>query len=90
MLLLFASFGYKLIQIRRQGATSGPERFPGREARVAEAIPANGRGRVYFDGSLWNATSPSALERGQRCRVTAVEGLLLHVDPIQARPEALS
>lgn len=82
VLVIIAGFGYKLIQIRRQGATSGPERFPGREALVAEAIPPNGLGRVHFDGSLWNATSSSALERGQRCRVTAVEDLLLHVEPI--------
>jgi membrane-bound serine protease (ClpP class) len=96
VLLIIAGFGYKLIQIRRQGATSGPERFPGREARVAEAISPNGRGRVYFDGSLWNATSSSALERDQRCRVTAVEDLLLHVEPIigdeprAARPGAVA
>jgi membrane-bound serine protease (ClpP class) len=83
-LLIIVGFGYKLIQIRRQGATSGPERFPGRVARVAESIVAGGRGRVFFDGSLWNATSHVALERGEACQVTAVEGLLLHVAPIAA------
>jgi membrane-bound serine protease (ClpP class) len=82
VMLIMVSFGYKLLQIRRQGATSGPEMFPGREARVAEAIEAGGRGRVFFDGSLWSATSSFALERDELCRVTAVDGLLLHVVPV--------
>jgi membrane-bound serine protease (ClpP class) len=81
VLLVIVGFGYKLVQIRKQGATSGPERFPGREARVVEAIEAGGQGRVFFDGSLWNATSPVALRRDQPCRVTAIDGLLLHVAP---------
>jgi membrane-bound serine protease (ClpP class) len=79
---VIAGVGYKLIQVRRQGMTSGPEAFPGREARALEAIAAGGQGRVFFDGSLWNATSTLALARGQRCRVTALEGLLLHVVPV--------
>jgi membrane-bound serine protease (ClpP class) len=79
---VIAGVGFKLLQVRRQGATSGPEQFPGREARALEAIAAGGQGRVFFDGSLWNATSTRALARDQSCRVTAVEGLLLHVVPI--------
>lgn len=87
VLLVIVGFGYKLIQIRKQGATSGPERFPGREARVVEAIEPGGQGRVFFDGSLWNATSPVALSRGELCQVTAIDGLLLHVTPRHpARP----
>jgi membrane-bound serine protease (ClpP class) len=82
VLVIMVGFAYKLLQIRRQGATSGPETFPGREALVAEAIAAGGRGRVHFDGSLWTATSASALQPDERCRVTAVDGLLLHVAPI--------
>ncbi len=86
VLLVVVGFGYKLIQIRKQGATSGPERFPGREARVVEAIDSGGQGRVFFDGSLWNATSPVALARDELCQVTAVDGLLLHVAPRHPEP----
>jgi membrane-bound serine protease (ClpP class) len=82
VLVIILVFGYQLIRVRRQGATSGPERFPGSEARVAETIEPGGQGRVFFDGSLWNATSSFTLERNQRCTVTAVDGLLLHVVPL--------
>lgn len=82
VLSIGAGFAYKLVQIRRQGASSGPETWLGRDARVTVAIPAGGLGRVFFDGSLWNATSPVALERERLCRVARVEGLLLHVLPV--------
>jgi membrane-bound serine protease (ClpP class) len=82
IVIIMLGFGYKLIQIKRQGVTSGPEAWLGREARVTEAIRAGGEGRVFFDGTLWNATSPVALERDRLCRVTAVDGLLLHVQPV--------
>lgn len=80
--LVALGFGYKLLQIKRQGVTSGPETWLGREARVTEPIPLGGQGRVFFDGTLWTATSLVCLERDQRCVVTAVEGLLLHVMPV--------
>ena len=82
-LLVMLGFGHKLLQIKRQGATSGPETWPGREARVTEAIEAGQSGRVFFDGSLWTATSPVSLKPDQRCRITAVDGLLLHVEPLE-------
>jgi len=80
--LVALGFGYKLLQVKRQGVTSGPETWLGREARVTEPIPAGGQGRVFFDGTLWTATSPVSLARDQRCSVTHVEGLLLHVMPV--------
>jgi membrane-bound serine protease (ClpP class) len=80
--LVALGFGYKLMQVKRQGVTSGPETWLGREARVTEPIPAGGEGRVFFDGTLWTATSLVRLERDQRCSVTAVDGLLLHVTPV--------
>lgn len=83
VLLVLVGFGYKLLQIKRQGVTSGPETWLGREARVTEAIEAGQGGRVFFDGSLWNATSDVRLKRDQRCRITAVDGLLLRVEPLE-------
>ena len=40
-------------------------------------------GRVDLRGALWNARNDAAhlLEPGQRCRVTAVDGLTIYVQP---------
>ena len=40
-------------------------------------------GRTDLRGSLWNARNESstAVEPGQRCRVTRVDGLLVHIQP---------
>ena len=40
-------------------------------------------GRVDLRGALWNARNAATamLEPGQRCRVTAVDGLTIHVQP---------
>lgn len=48
-----------------------------------EPIPPGHVGRVDLRGSLWNARNDASgmLEPGQRCRVTAVEGLTIYVQP---------
>jgi membrane protein implicated in regulation of membrane protease activity len=40
-------------------------------------------GRVDLRGTLWNARNDAAssIETGQRCRVTAVDGLTIYVQP---------
>jgi membrane-bound serine protease (ClpP class) len=76
--------GYLLLRVRRQGATSGPEAWIGAEARVVIEIPAGGRGKIFFDGAYWDATSSERLEPGAPCRVDAVHGLLVSVSPWRA------
>jgi membrane-bound serine protease (ClpP class) len=76
-----AFFGYKVLRTARQGATSGTEAYVGRSAEVAQEIAPGKPGKVFFDGSYWNAVSSATLSAGQPCRVAAVEGLLLHVVP---------
>ncbi|HUS13460.1 MAG TPA: NfeD family protein, partial [Chloroflexia bacterium] len=39
-------------------------------------------GMVFADGALWRATSPAPVAPGQPVRITAVDGLTLHVEPI--------
>lgn len=72
---------FKLVGTLRQGATSGTEAFIGRSASVTEAVGPGRTGKVFFDGTLWNATSTSAISAGQPCRVVAIEGLCLRVEP---------
>ena len=73
--------GYKLVQIKRQGATSGAEELIGQWAEVIEPIEPSQPGKVFFDGSLWTATASARLARGQHCRVVRRAGLAVHVEP---------
>lgn len=59
-------------------------RFIGREADLVEALRA-GEGRIRLDDSFWTVSGDVALElpAGTRVRVTAVDGLRLHVEPVQ-------
>lgn len=53
----------------------------GEQATVVDEIPAGGRGKAELRGSTWNAHNVGEipLQRGQRCTVDGVEGLLLQV-----------
>jgi inner membrane protein len=53
----------------------------GEQAIAMEEIPAQGLGKAEMRGSTWSARNlgETALNRGQRCVVTAVEGLVIHV-----------
>jgi membrane-bound serine protease (ClpP class) len=42
-----------------------------------------GMGRVHIHGEDWGARSRVRVRRGQKVRVTAVEGLTLHVEPLE-------
>ncbi len=55
----------------------------GELATPRERIQPGDVGRVDLRGTLWNARndSPQPLDPGERCRVTRVEGLLVHVQP---------
>ena len=53
----------------------------GEQAMALEDIGVNGNGRAEMRGTTWTARNigETALIRGQRCIVAAVEGLVLHV-----------
>lgn len=55
----------------------------GETATPRERIAPGAIGRADLRGTLWHARneSPTAIEAGQRCRVTRVDGLLVHVQP---------
>jgi membrane-bound serine protease (ClpP class) len=42
------------------------------------------RGMVRVHGELWRAAAPTAIARGTRVRVVGVDGLTLHVEPIDS------
>ena len=64
---------------RHRPVVSGSEQMVGAAVVALEDFVGEGAVRLY--GERWRARSPVAVHRGQRLRVTGVEGLLLHVEP---------
>ena len=71
-----------LLFVRRP---SNAEAIIGREGRVSERIEANGFGRVAIDGDDWKSctTGDKAIEKDSRVRVTAMESIILTVEPLE-------
>ncbi len=47
----------------------------------AEAVEAfDGSGQVMVHGEIWNATTTGTVSKGQKLKITGVDGLTLSVD----------
>lgn len=66
---------------RRRPVVTGMEELIGHEA-VALA-DFDGRGRVHVRGEDWRAESTGPVRQGQRVRVQDIDGLVLHVAPLE-------
>lgn len=64
---------------RRRGVVTGREQMIG--ARGIAQDWRNGEGHVLVHGERWNAVSDELVGEGERIRVVALDGLLLHVEP---------
>ncbi len=67
------------IKSRRRAVVSGREQLIGGVGEVLEDF--QGRGRVHIHGEDWSAYSETPLRRGEKVRVTGMEGLTLSVQP---------
>ncbi len=67
------------IRARRRPVVSGREELVGAEGMVVDDF--EGQGRVLVHSETWRALSATPLKRGQRVRVTALDGLTLKVEP---------
>jgi membrane-bound serine protease (ClpP class) len=67
------------VKARRRPVVSGREELLGARGEVLEDF--TGRGRIRVHGEIWRAESPVPLKRGGRVRVSAVDGLVLNVEP---------
>jgi membrane-bound serine protease (ClpP class) len=65
---------------RRHPVVSGMSELVGGTATVLEDF--HGRGAVRIHSEIWQADSDSTLRKGQRVRVTGIDGLILRVEPI--------
>ncbi len=64
---------------KRRRAVVGAETLVGRRATVVRALTP--RGQVRLDGEVWEARSPVDVLPGDDVVVTALDGLVLEVEP---------
>jgi membrane-bound serine protease (ClpP class) len=69
------------VKARRRPVVSGREELAGARGEALEDFADEGWVRVHDEN--WRARSAMSLRRGQRVRVTHIEGLLLSVEPEQ-------
>jgi len=67
------------LKARRRRVVSGKEEMIGAIGEALENFKGEGRIRVHSEE--WQARSGVALKRGQKVKVTAIEGLMLTVEP---------
>ena len=83
----FALFVFAIgaaLRARSSTVVSGLEAMLGHQAEVVDDFV--GLGRVHAFGEIWQAHSSTPLHKGQRVRITAVEGLILQVEPLSEQP----
>jgi membrane-bound serine protease (ClpP class) len=82
----------RAVQARTQPKRTGWEEMVGAVGEVRQ--PLDPMGQIFVEGALWRArleasmTDERRLERGSRVRVESVEGLTLHVRPLESGEEA--
>ena len=81
LLLLFRARLLKWFQLEPAGAAR--RRARGRDGTVTETLTPGSIGKVELRGTSWSARNISSEHShpGRACRVTGVDGLMLHVGP---------
>ena len=77
--VFFLSVVYMALKARQRRVVSGQEEMIGAIGEVLENFKGEGRVRVHSEE--WQARAGVALKRGQKVKVTAIEGLMLTVEP---------
>ena len=72
---------YLLMRIRRKPAVSGIESMLGTIAEALEDFDKTGA--VFVNGERWNARSGIAVKKGDKLQITAVDHLVLEVEPLK-------
>ena len=68
------------IKARRRPVVSGLEQLIGGKAEVIADF--DDAGAVSIHSETWQATTTTPLQKGQRVKVTGMDGLTLHVEPL--------
>jgi membrane-bound serine protease (ClpP class) len=81
--LLLGIVLWAIIRSRSHGPVLGAEAIRKREGRVDGWNDDQGSGHVIVEGERWAARSDQKFSKGDRVKVTAVEGLVLRVVPVK-------
>ena len=73
-----------MLKLRRRGPVSGRESIVGGIATATEAF--TGQGHVWLESETWSARSAVPIEKNQKVRVRAMNGLVLDVEPVADIP----
>jgi len=71
---------YMMMRARNRPVVSGAEGMLLQQAEALEDFA--GRGSVFLEGERWTAESLQPVQKGQALRVTAIKGLVAHVEPL--------
>lgn len=85
-LVVFIGAATLAIRAHRRPIATGQQEMEGAVGRADDDF-VQGRGRVRLHGELWQAHSAQPVRGGERVRVTAMEGLTLHVRPEPSQEE---
>ena len=77
--IIFGSVAALTLRAHRRQVVSGQEEMIGSAGEALESFKTEGRVRVHSES--WNARTQTPLKRGQRVKVTAMDGLTLVVEP---------
>jgi membrane-bound serine protease (ClpP class) len=72
------------VRARQRPVVTGAEELVNEPASALEDFETTGD--VWIHSERWRAQSPVPVRKGQKLKVTRVEGLLLHVEPVDAAP----
>lgn len=75
-----------VLRSRRWKPATGKEQLIGSQGVVTSALPAGGEGIVRVHGELWRAVSNEAIAEDKLVRVLRVDGLRMHVEPVNSGP----
>ena len=80
-IVLFRGRMLRMFQTETQAPS--PDQLVGEVAVAAEDLAPGAMGRVELRGAAWSARNDATIvvARGVRCRVTRVDGLMLHIVP---------
>lgn len=62
------------------------DEFIGRTATAAEDFDGNGKGKVDFRGTSWNAVCESEVRKGEQVRIREKQSITLYVEPEHSEP----
>jgi membrane-bound serine protease (ClpP class) len=77
--------GRLALQAQRSPSVTGVEGMIGAIGQTLTAIDPSLPGQMQIRGEIWRAASQSRVESGRAVRVTGIDGLTLHVEPVGVR-----